>query len=72
MERLSALNVVGVAAIGLLAAVSAGLAIHGLATGSAHSIHAAVFNHSSSWPAVVADAATVCVVASGLWSACQF
>jgi hypothetical protein len=39
MERLSALNVIGVASIALLAAVSAGLALQGLATGSAHIMH---------------------------------
>ncbi|KAF6259971.1 hypothetical protein COO60DRAFT_1509520 [Scenedesmus sp. NREL 46B-D3] len=40
MARLSALNFVGVAAIGLLAAVSAALALQGLATGTAHSVPA--------------------------------
>jgi hypothetical protein len=49
MDRLSALNVVGVAAIALLAAVSAGLALQGLATGSAHSIQTPLvyMTHSS-------------------------
>jgi amino acid permease len=40
MDRLSSLNIIGVAAIALLAAVSAGLALQGIASGSAHSIPA--------------------------------
>eukprot|EP00882_Tetradesmus_deserticola_P024001 GHRQ01026206.1.p1 GENE.GHRQ01026206.1~~GHRQ01026206.1.p1 ORF type:complete len:152 (+),score=48.27 GHRQ01026206.1:54-458(+) len=40
MERLSALNVIGVAATALLAAVSTALAVQGLAAGTAHSVPA--------------------------------